>query len=186
MKTKKANGTSGFVVFIFLVVIIALGYYTYLSSNSPDHLEVTETSEKDILLNYDMDAEYPKTVRETVKLHCRYLKYVYSDEFMKNATEDEIFTMNQQIRKLFDEELLVEFKVESKTAVELTDSTIYTYKHLLLFSFYLFLVLNYTILLTSKKVKISTTDFHFFFISISFLFRPERHLLTYPYHHILT
>lgn len=112
MRTTKANGangskgTKGFTIFIFLVVIAALGYYTHLSNSSPDHQDVTQNSEKDILLNYNMEEEYPKTVREAVKLHCRYLKYVYSDEFMKNATEDEIFTMNQQIRKLFDEELL--------------------------------------------------------------------------------
>lgn len=103
---KVTNRNKGFTIFIFLVAIVALGYYVHLSNKSPDHQNVTENSEKDILLNYDMEVDYPKTVRETVKLHCRYLKYIYSDEFMKNATEDDIFTMNQQMRKLFDEELL--------------------------------------------------------------------------------
>lgn len=103
MKTK---GTKGFTLVIFLIAIVALGYYIHLSNDAPSHQDVTPNSEKDILLNYDMVNEYPKTVRETVKLHWRYLKYVYSEEFIKDATEDEIFTMNQQMRRLYDEKLL--------------------------------------------------------------------------------
>lgn len=102
----KEKGTKVFTLVIFLLVLAALGYYTYLSNQAPGHQDVVSSSEKEILLNYDMENEYPKTVRETVKLHCRYLKYVYSEEFNKDATDDELFTMNQKIRELFDEELL--------------------------------------------------------------------------------
>ena len=102
----KKNGTKVFTLVIFLVAIAALGYYVCLSNQSPGSGDVSKTSEKEQLLNYDMENEYPKTARDAVKLHCRYLKYVYSEEFTEDATEDEYFTMNQQIRKLFDEELL--------------------------------------------------------------------------------
>ncbi len=102
----KKGGNKAFTVVLFLVVIAALGYYTYLSNKSPGHDDVTESSEKEILMNYDMENNYPKTAREVVKTHCRFLKYIYSEDFTKEATEDDYFTMTQQIRKLFDEELL--------------------------------------------------------------------------------
>lgn len=102
----KKNGNKTFTLMIFLVAIAALGYFTYLNNKAPDRETVSENSEKEILLNYDMVENYPKTVREAVKLHCRYLKYVYSDEFIKESTEDEVFTMNQKIRALYDDELL--------------------------------------------------------------------------------
>lgn len=103
---KDAKGTKTFILVVFFLVLAALWYYTYLSNNAPDHQDVTSSSEKEILLNYDMEEDYPKTVRETVKMHCRYIKYVYSDEFIKEGTEDEVFLMNQQMRSLFDDELL--------------------------------------------------------------------------------
>lgn len=102
----KQNGTKIFTVVIVLFALALLGYYIHLSNVSAEKKDVVVASEKDILLNYNMENDYPKTARDAVKLHCRYLKYVYSGEFAKNATEDEIFTMNQQIRELFDEELL--------------------------------------------------------------------------------
>lgn len=102
----KKNGTKVFTLVIFLIALVALGYYIHLSNEAPGHQDAATNSEKEILLNYDMENNYPKTVRETVKLHCKYLKYVYSEGFTKDATDDDLFTMNQQIRKLFDEELL--------------------------------------------------------------------------------
>ena len=98
----KKNGTKVFTLVIFLIAIVALGVYIHLSNEAPGREDVTQTSEKEKLLNYDMENDYPKTVREAVKLHCRYLKCVYSEDF----EEDELFTMNQQMRKLLDEELL--------------------------------------------------------------------------------
>lgn len=102
--TKK--GTKAFIVVIFIVVLIALGLFTYVTNEASDRRDVTTGSEKEILLNYDMTENYPKTVRETVKLHCRYLKYIYSEGLSEDFTEDDLFVMNQKIRQLFDEELL--------------------------------------------------------------------------------
>lgn len=97
----KKIGTKGFTLIVFLIVIAGLGYYTYLHNNAVGNREVPEKSEKDTLLNYDFENDYPKTVRETVKLHCRYLKSAYNNEF----SEEELFIINQQMRKLFDDEL---------------------------------------------------------------------------------
>lgn len=98
----KKLGTKGFTLIVALLVIAGLGYYIHLNNKSTNRREISKKTEKDILLDYDFQNDYPKTVRETVKLHCRYLKSAYSGEF----TEDELFTVNQQIRNLFDDELL--------------------------------------------------------------------------------
>jgi len=98
----KRIGTKGFTLIVFFIVIAGLGYYTYLHNNTAGNQEVPEKSEKESLLNYDFENDYPKTVRETVKLHCRYLKCAYNNEF----SEEELFTVNQQMRKLFDAELI--------------------------------------------------------------------------------
>lgn len=102
--TKK--GTKAFTLIIFIVALVALGYYTHLTNDAPGHEDVTPSSEKEILLSYDMIEDYPKTVRETVKLHCRYLKYIYNEGLSKDFTDDDLFTMNQKMRQLLDEELL--------------------------------------------------------------------------------
>lgn len=99
---KKKMGTTGFTAIIALLVIAGLGYYTYLNNRSKDDQESTKGSETEKLLNYDFENNYPKTVRETVKLHCNYLKNVYNESF----TEDDLFIVNKNIRQLFDEELL--------------------------------------------------------------------------------
>ncbi len=102
----KNKGTKVFTLIVFLIALIALGYYIHLTNEAPGHQDTTPSSEKEILLSYDMIDDYPKTVRETVKLHCRYMKYIYNDGFAKDFTDDDLFTMNQKIRQLFDDELL--------------------------------------------------------------------------------
>lgn len=112
----KKIGTKGFTLIVFLIVIAGLGYYTYLHNNAVGNQEVPEKSEKDTLLNYDFENYYPKTVREAVKLHCRYLKSTYNNEF----SEEELFIINQQMRKLFDDEL-IEHNPEDKQLQKLKE-----------------------------------------------------------------
>lgn len=99
---KKDTSTKGFTTVVLLFVIIGLAFFTYLSNRTKKSPEATTDSEAQKLLNYDFDNDYPKTPRETVKLHCDYLKNVYSDKF----SEDDLYIVNQNIRKLFDMELL--------------------------------------------------------------------------------
>ncbi len=98
----KKIGTRGFITIVLLLVIAGLVYYTYLNNRASSRKETDESSEAQQLLEYDFVDNYPKTVRETVKLHLNYLKNAYNDKF----TEDELFTVNRQIRQLFDDELL--------------------------------------------------------------------------------
>lgn len=98
----KKIGTRGFTTIVLLLMIGGLAYYTYLNDRARNRQEEEQSSETQQLLEYDFANDYPKTVRETVKLHCNYLKNAYNDKF----TEDELFTVNKQIRQLFDDELL--------------------------------------------------------------------------------
>lgn len=97
----KKVGNTKFIMIVLVVMMLGLTYYTYLN-NKKSNREVNIASESEQLLNYDFEKDYPKTVRETVKLHCRYLKAAYNEGF----SEEELFTANQKIRQLFDEELL--------------------------------------------------------------------------------
>lgn len=98
---KKVN-TKGFTMVVFILVIAGLGYYTYLNNQTRKQQDTTSKSEIQQLLEYDFEENYPKTVRETVKLHCKYLKNAYNEKF----EEEDLYTVNKNIRKLFDEELL--------------------------------------------------------------------------------
>lgn len=98
----KKKGMTGFTTVVLLLVIVGLGYYTYLNDHAGNKKEVPKNSESEQLLNYDFENDYPKTVRETVKLHCNYLKNIYNQGF----TEEELFTVNKNIRQIFDEDLL--------------------------------------------------------------------------------
>ena len=70
----KKIGTRGFTTIVLLLVIVGLIYYTYLNNNASNRKKVDESSEVQQLLEYDFVNNYPKTVRETVKLHLNYLK----------------------------------------------------------------------------------------------------------------
>lgn len=100
------KGTKAFTLVVFLIALCALGYYTHLTNKSSNRQSADQKTEKEILLDYDMDNDYPKTARDAVVLHCRYLKYIYNEGISKDFTEDELFSMNQKIRQLYDEDLL--------------------------------------------------------------------------------
>lgn len=113
---KKTTGIKGFTTVILLFVIIGLLFFTYLSNRTNKSPDVTTDSEAQQLLNYDFENEYPKTPRETVKLHCDYLKNVYGDKF----AEEDLYTVNKNIRQLFDMELL-EINAENEQLKKMKD-----------------------------------------------------------------
>lgn len=112
----KNTGIKGFTTVVLLLVIVGLSFFTYLSSRTDRSPEETTSSQAQQLLNYDFENNYPKTPRETVKLHCDYLKNVYSDKF----AEEDLYTINQNIRKLFDMELL-EINTEEEQLKKMKD-----------------------------------------------------------------
>lgn len=117
---KKMN-TKSFTMVVLLLVIVGLGYYTHLNNQTNKKNEKSSPSEKQQLLEYDFEKNYPKTVRETVKLHCKYLKNAYNGKF----EEDELYTVNSNIRQLFDEELLAYNSEEQQLQGLKTDIALY-------------------------------------------------------------
>lgn len=118
------SSTNVFAVVVVVLVIAGLGGYTYLNNRSkknPDSLVQSETQK---LLEYDFEENYPKTVRETVNLHCRYLKNAYNNQFK----EENLYTVNANIRKLLDDELLALNPEEQQLEGLKTDIALYKEK----------------------------------------------------------
>lgn len=99
---KKKGGIQGFTIAMFIVVIVVVAFYSIMTNRFGSRTEDESSSEVDKLLNYDFVEDYPKTVRETVKLHCRYIKCAYNDNF----TKEQLYTVNRNMRQLMDDQLL--------------------------------------------------------------------------------
>lgn len=87
---------------IGLLIVLALVYYNYLNNKAGDRFDKAQPTETEKLENYNFEDEYPKTVRDVVKLHCRYLKCIYNGDFK----EEELETLNNKMRELYDDTLL--------------------------------------------------------------------------------
>ncbi len=98
----KKKGANTFTILVFILVIVCLAVYVVISNRTKQTTSGDDASEVEKLLSYDFAEDYPKTVKETVRLHCRYMKCAYNNEF----SEDELDKMNQQVRNLYDQELL--------------------------------------------------------------------------------
>ncbi len=101
MAKQKGAGIKGIVIAICMVVIV-LFYFNYLSNNSSKKKTERQLNELQQLCEYDMQGNYPKTPRDVVKMHCRYFKVFYGQEL----NDDELYTLNQQVRNLYSSELL--------------------------------------------------------------------------------
>lgn len=115
MEDKKKNGSMlKFTIIAVLLAAMILIYFNHLSNKSSEQRTEKETTEIDQLSNYNMVDDYPKTPRDVVKLHNRYLKLFYS----KKLTDDELVILNQQTRYLYSGELL-KFNDENTTLNDL-------------------------------------------------------------------
>lgn len=92
-------------VFIIGAVCIALvvGLFFYVTkSRSASVEDLTELTEVQSVITKDLEKNYPATPREVVKLYNRIITCFYNETF----TEEELYALGDQIRFLFDEELL--------------------------------------------------------------------------------
>jgi hypothetical protein len=87
---------------IALCAIIVLTFYYYLVNHAPTKETQDQTmTETEKIIAYDLDADYPQTPRETVKLFARIMKALYD-----NPEDREIEPLALKIRELYDEEFL--------------------------------------------------------------------------------
>lgn len=93
---------NAFAIIVFFLVAVGLVVYVIVGNRAKQGQDVKDTSEVEKLLKYDFQENYPKTVKETVRLHCRYMKCAYNNEF----AEDDLQEVNEKVRNLYDDELL--------------------------------------------------------------------------------
>ena len=110
--TKKRVGVALLVVAAVLIV----GMFAFVAYRTPKSAEdTTQLTEKDELMYKNISADYPKTPREVVKLYNRYILLLYGSQG-EELTEEEIDTLAQQMRGLYDEELLALNSEETQLA----------------------------------------------------------------------
>ena len=79
MKKQKASAFTFRVILIALAVLVV---YFIVSNRTKEGPDAEDGSEVEKLLNYDFADQYPKTIKETVRLYCRYMKCAYNNEFL--------------------------------------------------------------------------------------------------------
>lgn len=121
MQKKKGNF---FTPAILLLVIAVLGYYTYISNHSRTQQEIPKKSDKEKLIEYNIAENYPRTVRETVNLYCKFSKLAYSG----TCTDEELYALNLRMRELFDNELLEINSADQQLKGLKNDIALYTEK----------------------------------------------------------
>lgn len=102
---KKKNTVVTVVVMIIVAAVIVGGYFFISARKNADNYEGSkEKTEVDNLLGKNLDSSYPVTAREVVKFYSRILKCYYNEAL----TQEQLGGLLDQMRKLFDAELLAE------------------------------------------------------------------------------
>lgn len=133
---KKSGLTLKTIICVGILVALVVGYYYYTSNRSKNSDTAASAVELQTLLDKDIEESYPTTPSEVVNLYSRITKVLYEKELENSKVEK----LGQQIRFLYDEELLasnpydkyllnlkseiVEFKDEKRTVTkyDITDS----------------------------------------------------------------
>lgn len=102
MKGENKSTLKMVILAIFFIAIILI-YFNSLGNKSSEPRSEKAETEVEQLSNYDMVGNYPKTPRDVVKLHNRYLEMFYGEE---SVSDDELYILNQQVRNLYSSELL--------------------------------------------------------------------------------
>ena len=102
VKKKKENSLLKNLMLAFFFVGIILVYFNHLSNNASRKRTTSEKTDIETLVEYDMQGNYPKTPRDVVKLHCRYMKLFYS----KKLEDIEIKELNSKVIGLYSSELM--------------------------------------------------------------------------------
>lgn len=100
-----------FLVMVIVAVAAVGGFYALSKYANKEEPEVSDTSELGKLLNKDLESSYPETPREVVKFYNRINSMMYNDD---EVTEKQFEGLLNQMRMLFDEELLAENDFEKQ------------------------------------------------------------------------
>ncbi len=100
---KKTHRTVVFtiVTMSILAILIIWSFYNITMKGQSQGDEIPKT-EVEKLVKKDIEGNYPGTPREVLKLYCRITQCLYNDEM----TEEQFEQLADQLRLLFDDELL--------------------------------------------------------------------------------
>lgn len=100
--TKKRSG----VIVLILIAVLIVGAFALVAYRTPKTAEeATEVTEKAELMSINIEANYPATPREVMKLYNRYMLCLYGVEGSE-LKEDEVRALGRKMRVMYDEELL--------------------------------------------------------------------------------
>lgn len=100
--TKKRGG----VILLILVAMLIVGAFALVAYRTPKTAEeATEVTEKDTLMNINMQINYPSTPREVMKLYNRYMLCLYGVTG-EEISDDQVRALGRKMREMYDEELL--------------------------------------------------------------------------------
>ena len=99
-KARKRTAATITVMTLFAIIIL-LFYYYWANRVTPIQDTSANLSETEKIMALDLETQYPKTPRETVKVFARIMKALYN-----NPKDDEIEPLALKIRELYDTEFL--------------------------------------------------------------------------------
>ncbi|MDE5966223.1 MAG: hypothetical protein K2G89_05270 [Lachnospiraceae bacterium] len=100
MKKQGISQTIG--VLVIAAAVLLFAFFRLTQSAGQRKEQPLEKTELEQLMEYDFVNEYPKTVRDVMKLYMRYLDYIYSED----VSEEQLAVLNGQMRNLYANELL--------------------------------------------------------------------------------
>lgn len=89
-------------MFIVILIVGVVGYYTYLSNRSREAADEANMTAIQAALSRDLEMDYPSTPKEVIKYYNQILKCFYNEE----CTDAELEELGNKARELYDEELL--------------------------------------------------------------------------------
>ena len=120
-RKEKKKKKRGLITFLILVVLVVLGvlavYYQYMKKLPLQDTVHTPTTETEKLVAKDMDAGYPETPKEVIKLFGRINQCIYN----KKLSDDDFSTLVGKLRVLYCESLQKknsQDKMESEISAE--------------------------------------------------------------------
>lgn len=102
--TKKRGG----VIVLILIAVLIVGAFALVVYRTPKTAEeATEVTEVSALMSKNIEAGYPSTPREVLKLYNRYMLCLYGVD-SDQLKDEEVRALSMKMRQMFDDELLEE------------------------------------------------------------------------------
>ncbi len=103
------KSTKTVTVILILVIAGLVGLYAFLMNRARTRVAETAMTTVQVVLNRNLDRDYPATVKEVVKYYTEIEKCFYNED----CADEEIESLGVQARKLYDQELLANNEMAS-------------------------------------------------------------------------